>query len=86
LQNLAPRMLRRDFRPGFKVALQQKDLRLALESARQLRLPLPGLALVHQLFCAVEASGCSEEGTQALVKALEALGNVRLGDHTPPST
>jgi 3-hydroxyisobutyrate dehydrogenase len=65
--------------------LRQKDLRLALESARQLRLPLPGLALVHQLFCAVEAKGCGEEGTQALVKALEALGNVQVGGRTPPS-
>jgi len=79
LQDLAPRMLRRDFRPGFKVGLQQKDLRLALENARQMHLPLPGLALVHQLFSAVESAGGSDEGTQALVKALEALGNVQVG-------
>ena len=79
MTNLGPRMLRRDFSPGFKIRLQQKDLRLALESAREQQLPLPGLALVHQLFAAVESSGCGEEGTQALLKALETLGNVRVG-------
>lgn len=84
LQDLAPRMLRRDFRPGFKVGLQQKDLRLALESARQMHLPLPGLALVHQLFSAVESAGGSDEGTQALVKALEALANVQVGGQFDP--
>jgi 3-hydroxyisobutyrate dehydrogenase len=76
LSNLGPRMLRRDFAPGFKIALQQKDLRLALETAAALRLPLPGAALVHQLFAAVESAGGSEDGTQALVRALETLGNV----------
>lgn len=79
LNNLGPLMIRRDFRPGFKVRLQQKDLRLTLEAAGQLQLPLPGLALVHQLFAAVESHGCAEEGTQALLKALENLGQVRVG-------
>jgi 3-hydroxyisobutyrate dehydrogenase len=78
LSNLGPRMLRRDFAPGFKIALQQKDLRLALETAAGLRLPLPGVALVHQLFAAVESAGGGEDGTQALVRALETLGNVRV--------
>ena len=74
--NLAPKMLDRDFRPGFKVAHQQKDLRLALATALERHLPLPGTALVHQLFAAVEADGLGSEGTQALVKALEKLANV----------
>jgi 2-hydroxy-3-oxopropionate reductase len=73
LLNLAPRILDRDFRPGFKVAHQQKDLRLALEAAEQQAVPLPGTSLVHQLFAAVEAEGLGAEGTQALVKALEKL-------------
>ena len=73
LQNLAPRILDGDFAPGFKIAHQQKDLRLALELADQGHTPLPGTALVHQLFSALEADGMSEEGTQALVKALEKL-------------
>lgn len=79
LTNLGPRMIRRDFAPGFKIALQQKDLRLALETAARLHLPLPGVALVHQLFSAVESAGGEEDGTQALVRALESLGNVRVG-------
>jgi 3-hydroxyisobutyrate dehydrogenase len=76
LHNLAPRVLSGDFKPGFKVAHQQKDLRLALEVARNEHAPLPGTALVHQLFAALEADGLGEAGTQALVKALEKLGNV----------
>jgi 3-hydroxyisobutyrate dehydrogenase len=44
LQNLAPRMVARDFRPGFKVAHQRKDLRLALEAAAAMAAPLPGRA------------------------------------------
>ena len=85
MTNLGPKMLRRDFSPGFKVRLQQKDLRLALDSARQLHLPLPGLALVNQLFSAVESTGCGEEGTQSLLKALEALGNIRVESPTRPA-
>ena len=76
LQRLAPRILAGDFRPGFKITHQQKDLRLALELARQNAVPLPGTALVHQLFAALEAEGLGEEGTQSLVKALEKLANI----------
>jgi 3-hydroxyisobutyrate dehydrogenase len=78
LQNLAPRMVERDFRPGFKVAHQRKDLRLALEAAEKLGLPLPGTGLVQQLFSALEAEGLGEEGTQALLKALEKLADTEV--------
>ena len=78
LQRLAPRILDGDFRPGFKIAHQQKDLRLALELARERSVPLPGTALVHQLFAALEADGLGDEGTQSLVKALEKLANTSL--------
>lgn len=78
LLNLAPRILDRDFRPGFKVAHQQKDLRLALEAAGQQASPLPGTSLVHQLFAAVEAEGLGAEGTQALVMTLEKLAGVEV--------
>jgi 3-hydroxyisobutyrate dehydrogenase len=78
LLNLAPRILDRDFRPGFKVAHQQKDLRLALEAAEQQAVPLLGTSLVHQLFAAVEAEGLGAEGTQALVKALEKLAGAEV--------
>jgi 3-hydroxyisobutyrate dehydrogenase len=78
LLNLAPRVLARDFRPGFKVAHQQKDLRLALETAEQQSIPLPGTSLVHQLFAAVEAEGQGAECTQAQVKALEKLAGTEV--------
>lgn len=77
LDNLAPRVLQGDFRPGFMVKLQQKDLRLALESAAEMNLPLVGTALVQQLLRSVEAYGGADDGTQAIVQAIERLGNFR---------
>jgi 3-hydroxyisobutyrate dehydrogenase len=78
LTNLAPRALNRDFAPGFTVDLQQKDLKLALEAAREMSAVLPGTALVHQLFASLQAQGEGAEGTQALAKALERLGNTEI--------
>jgi 3-hydroxyisobutyrate dehydrogenase len=60
------------------VGLQQKDLRLALEAADELRVPLAGTALVHQLFAAVERAQGPNVGTQALVRALEALAGTEV--------
>ncbi|HVP04860.1 MAG TPA: NAD(P)-dependent oxidoreductase [Dehalococcoidia bacterium] len=79
VQNLAPRMLQRDFRAGFKVEHQSKDLRYALDAAHAEHASLPGTALVRELFAAVEADGLGGEGTQALVKALEKLSGVTVG-------
>jgi 3-hydroxyisobutyrate dehydrogenase len=79
LSNLGPKMVARDFAPGFKVGLMRKDLRLAVENAQQKRIALPGLALVGQLFAGADALGLSEEGTQALLKSLEALNNAQVG-------
>src|SRR5215218_8565009 len=56
LSNLAPKMIKRDFAPGFKVGLMRKDLRLALENAQQQQIALPGMALVAQLFAGVAAA------------------------------
>jgi 2-hydroxy-3-oxopropionate reductase len=80
LSNLGPRILKGDFAPGFKIEHQQKDLRLALELAEQEHTPLPGTALVHQLFAALEADGMGQEGTQALVKALEKLSGASVSE------
>lgn len=77
LRHQAPRMLAGDFAPGFFVHLQQKDLRLVMELAGALSVPLPGTALVHQLFSALEAAGGGKLGTQALVQALERLAGLR---------
>ena len=76
LQNLGPRLIKGDFAPGFMVRLQQKDLRLILEGAREMRLSLPATALINQLFASLEASGSGDEGTQALVKVHERLAGL----------
>ena len=73
LSNLGPKMVKRDFAPGFMIDLQQKDLRLALEMCRELQLPVPALSLVHQLFTGCQSSGEGSKGTQALIKSLERL-------------
>ncbi|GIX06069.1 MAG: tartronate semialdehyde reductase [Candidatus Poribacteria bacterium] len=78
LSNLGPKVIAGDWEPGFMVKLQQKDLRLVLEAAASLGLPLPGTALVHQLFRVVEAAGLGEKGTQALAHALERMGNFKI--------
>jgi 3-hydroxyisobutyrate dehydrogenase len=66
LSNLGPKMIAGDFRPGFKIKLQHKDLRLALEAAKELGLDLPALKLVQALFTKAMDEGRGEEGTQAL--------------------
>jgi len=78
LSNLAPRVLDRDFAPGFMIKLQQKDLRLALAAAQELGVALPATALVHQLFHALESQGAEDEGTQALVRTLESMAGVQV--------
>jgi len=73
LSNLGPKMVKRDFEPGFRIRHQQKDLRLALSAAARLNLPLPAAALVHQIFRIAENEGLSEKGTQALIAAMEKI-------------
>ena len=76
LSNLGPRVVDRDFEPGFMVDLMQKDLRLVLEAAAAAKASLPATALVHQLFSSVQAAGDGREGTQILAKALEKLASL----------
>lgn len=71
-------MVKRDFRPGFYVEHFLKDLGIALAEARRMNLSLPGLALAHQLYVAVEAQGYGRKGTHALMLALESLSNVSM--------
>jgi len=78
LSNLGPKMIERDFRPGFKISHQQKDLRLVLSFASELKLPLPGTALVQQMFRSVEAEGLGDKGTQAAIVAMEKIAGRRL--------
>lgn len=82
LSNLGPRMVQGDFEPGFMVKLQQKDLRLILEAAQDQHVPLPLISLARQYYTSLEAAGLGEEGTQAVVKAVERLAGfeARQGD------
>ena len=73
LDNLAPRVLRGDYEPGFMVEHFIKDMGIALEEAERMELSLPSLALTKQLYLAIKAEGQGKKGTQVLVKALEAL-------------
>jgi 3-hydroxyisobutyrate dehydrogenase len=78
LTNLAPRILRGDLNPGFMAKLQQKDLRLVMETAEELHLPLPATALVNQLLRSVQADGHGDLGTQALITTMEKLAGIRV--------
>ena len=69
------RILERKFAPGFRIRHQQKDLNLALQSARSLGLSLPGVAVTQELFNAVAAQGGIDLDHSALVLALEKLAN-----------
>lgn len=68
LTNLAPRALAENFAPGFYVKHILKDLRIALESAAELKVDLPGLALAKKLYDDVAARGWDDCGTQALYR------------------
>lgn len=76
LVNYGPRALRGDFEPGFKVDHFIKDLGIALEEARRMKLSLPGLALAEQLYIAAAAQGRGQKGTHALLLALAQLSDV----------
>ncbi len=69
------RMIKRTFNPGFRIALHQKDLNLALQGARALNLALPQTANAAQLMQSCAALGHGQADHSALVKALEALAN-----------
>ncbi|MCU0705040.1 MAG: NAD(P)-dependent oxidoreductase [Fimbriiglobus sp.] len=77
LEVLGPRMLRRDFEPGFYVEHFIKDLGIALAEAEKMNLSLPGVGLAKQLYEAVRAQGFGRKGTQALLLALESLSGVK---------
>ena len=75
----AERMIRRTFEPGFRIALHQKDLNLALTAARQLGLALPATGTAQQLFSARAAHGGSAWDHSGMVRALEKLANFEIG-------
>ncbi len=79
LSNLAPRIIKNDFNPGFYVEHFIKDMSIALAEAERMNLALPGLALAKQLYTALQAQGHGRSGTQALHLALAKLSNIDWG-------
>lgn len=79
LSNRGPQILARDWRPGFTVDLQQKDVRLVLAAADQLGVPVLLSSLVSNLYRTLQARGLGAEGNHALIKALEQLAGFEVG-------
>jgi 3-hydroxyisobutyrate dehydrogenase len=77
LNNLGPRIMDRNFEPGFFVEHFIKDMGIALDEAKRMNLSLPGLALANQLYLAVQAQGYGKKGTHALMLALEHLSGIK---------
>ena len=78
LNNLAPRALQGDFAPGFLIDHFIKDMGIALKESRRMKIALPGLALVEQLYRAAANLGHGRDGTHALLLALEEInGRIR---------
>ena len=73
LENHGQRMLDRNFKPGFKSWMHQKDLRIVMEEAHRLGLALPSAAATAQMFNAMVGSGLGEEDSVAMLKLLERM-------------
>lgn len=78
LANRGPQILRRDWRPGFTIDLQQKDVRLILDAADQLGVPVLASSLVFNLYRTLQMQGLGTEGNHALIKALERLAGIEV--------
>lgn len=76
LANLGPRIVDRDFAPGFMVDLVQKDLRIILETAARVGAAVPATALMHQFFRSAQAHGDGRAGTQSVARVLERLSGL----------
>ena len=81
LTHRGPQCIARDWRPGFTIDLQQKDLRLALEAADELGVPLVTTSRVFQLYRSLQNRGLGEQGNHALIKALENLADITVSGH-----
>jgi len=78
LANLAPRIIERDFRPGFMIDLLVKDLNLVTESAGEMGIDLPVTSRVKEMYEKLQAEGEGKNGTQALIKVLEKINGVHV--------
>lgn len=79
----AERMIKRSFDPGFRIVLHQKDLNLALSSARQLGVSLPNTAQAQELFNSCVAHGGAAWDHSGMVRALEKMANFEVGQKAP---
>ena len=79
LANRGPQIMNRDWRPGFTIDLQQKDVRLILKEADDLGVPVMATGLIFNLYRTLQQMGLGEEGNHALIKALENLSGVTVG-------
>ena len=73
LDNLAPKMVKRNFDPGFFVEHFEKDLGIALDECSRMTIAMPGLALVRQFYVALKAQGHGRLGYHSLLLVLEQL-------------
>lgn len=78
LSNRGPQVIARDWRPGFMIDLQQKDVRLVLDEADRLGVPMLASSLVFNLYRVLQQDGLGAEGNHALVKALEKLAGLEI--------
>ena len=77
LEVLGPRIMARNFEPGFYVEHFIKDMGIALDESKRMGIAMPGLALAHQLYIALQAQGYGRKGTHALMLALEHVSNIK---------
>jgi 3-hydroxyisobutyrate dehydrogenase-like beta-hydroxyacid dehydrogenase len=84
LSNRGPQVIIRDWRPGFMIDLQQKDLRLVLEAADELGVPVLGCSTAFHLYRTLQSLGCGAEGNHALIKALENMSGIKVGEPAKP--
>ena len=78
LTNLGPKIIQRDFEPGFKAAHLTKDLRYVMQLSEANRVSLPGSSIVYQLYNSVLAENNGEKGTQILAQVLEKLASRKI--------
>jgi 3-hydroxyisobutyrate dehydrogenase len=76
INNLGRRIVKGDFNPGFFIKHFVKDMGIALEEARRMKLSLPGLALVHQFYVSAQAVGLENLGTQGLYQVLARMNGM----------
>jgi len=77
INNLGRRIVKENFDPGFFIKHFIKDMGIALDEAKRMKLSLPGLALANQFYLAASAQGYDELGTQGVYKVLQSMNNIQ---------